>query len=71
MVTRKQRVINPQALTTAQVAKMCGVSDYTVRKWCDEGMLRYWTLPGGNIKIKYVDLKRFCIETNMTVPNGW
>lgn len=43
MPARKQR---PNEFTTGEVAKMLRVAMRTVTKWCDQGHLAYWRIPG-------------------------
>lgn len=39
-------MIMRKAFTTGQVARLCAVSDKTVRHWIDTGLLEGWRIPG-------------------------
>lgn len=47
--------------TTADVARIVGVSVNMVRAWADRGLLRCWRLPGraGHRRITHAELQRF------------
>lgn len=46
----------PHLLTVAETARLLGVSDYTVRRWAHDGELPYIQLPGGQRRIRRVDV---------------
>lgn len=48
------------ALTTGQVARLCGVAPRTASKWIDSGMLPGWRVPGSqDRRVKKTDLIEF------------
>lgn len=53
-----------QGLTTGQVAAICFVSQNTVKKWCDRGILKCQTLPGRHRRIHWGDLLAFAERYN-------
>lgn len=61
----------PEALTTGQAAKLCGVNFRTVARWIDRGLLPAYQLPGtrGDRRVRTEDLRRFMREQNM--PDPW
>lgn len=54
-------------ISTEEAARLLGVSQQSVRKWCQSGKIRAKTTPGGFYKIERVELERFRQEFNM--PN--
>lgn len=61
----------PDALTTGQAAKLCGVNFRTVARWIDRGLLPAYQLPGtrGDRRVLVEDLRGFMREHNM--PDPW
>jgi two-component system response regulator VicR len=61
----------PEALTTGQAAKLCGVNFRTVSRWIDRGLLPAYQLPGtrGDRRVRVEDLRRFMREHDM--PDPW
>lgn len=54
------------ALTTGQVASLCGTSSRTVTKWTDTGLLPHFRLPGTTDRRIYPeDLEAFCLSQGM------
>jgi excisionase family DNA binding protein len=54
------------AYTTGQIAKMCGVSIFTVTKWCSGGRIEYRLMPSSNHRrIDREDLQKFLNENGM------
>jgi excisionase family DNA binding protein len=54
-------------ISTEEAARLLGVSQQSVRKWCQSGKIRARTTPGGFYKIERSELERFRQEFNM--PN--
>jgi len=54
-------------ISTEEAARLLGVSQQSVRKWCQSGKIRAKTTPGGFYKIERAELERFRLEFNM--PN--
>jgi excisionase family DNA binding protein len=54
-------------ISTEEAARLLGVSQQSVRKWCQSGKIRARTTPGGFYKIERSELERFRQEYNM--PN--
>jgi len=54
-------------ISTEEAARLLGVSQQSVRKWCQSGKIRAKTTPGGFYKIERSELERFRQEFNM--PN--
>ncbi|MBA7646594.1 hypothetical protein ES703_54359 [subsurface metagenome] len=54
-------------ISTEEAARLLGVSQQSVRKWCQNGKIRAKTTPGGFYKIERAELERFRQEFNM--PN--
>jgi len=54
-------------ISTEEAARLLGVSQQSVRKWCQSGKIRARTTPGGFYKIERGELERFRQEFNM--PN--
>lgn len=57
--------VSHAALTTSQAGALCGVSGNTVRKWCNLGLLSCWRLPQGQRRVRYAELRRFCLEMGL------
>lgn len=54
---------NRRYCTTGQVAEICGVGTRTVCKWCDNGLLPHFRLPGSkDRRVLLGDLARFLRE---------
>lgn len=50
-------------MTTTEVAKLFGFSAHLVRKWCDQGIIRSWKIPGSrHRRIEEKDLLAFARE---------
>jgi len=54
-------------ISTEEAARLLGVSQQSVRKWCQSSKIRAKTTPGGFYKIERSELERFRKEYNM--PN--
>lgn len=50
---------NGKMLTAAEVARRCGVSDNTVRKWIKAGLLNPISVPGSPQRIEEAEYYRF------------
>jgi excisionase family DNA binding protein len=65
-------------LTTTELAKLCGVSRFTIINWINEGRIRAVKTFGGHRRIRAIDaislLEHFCLEArqkgDMTVGPG-
>lgn len=58
---------NGKIISTEEAARLLGVSQQSVRKWCQSGKIKAKTTPGGFYKIERSELERFRQEYNM--PN--
>lgn len=58
------------ALTTFEIAKLCGVDITTVIHWIDTGKLAAYKTPGGHRRVHLHEFHRFLKEYNMPVPRG-
>ena len=58
------------ALTTAEVARLCGVSTTAVINWIKGGKLPAYKTPGGHRRIKRTDLLRFFEAYNIPIPTA-
>ena len=58
---------NGKIISTEEAARLLGVSQQSVRKWCQSGKINAKTTPGGFYKIERSELERFRQEFNM--PN--
>ena len=58
---------NGKIISTEEAARLLGVSQQSVRKWCQSGKIKAKTTPGGFYKIERAELERFRQEYNM--PN--
>jgi excisionase family DNA binding protein len=55
-------------LSTAQVARLLGVSDQSVANWIDRGKLRAGRTPGGHRRIEKQDLVEFLKRQKFRIP---
>jgi excisionase family DNA binding protein len=55
------------AIPTREVATMLGVTETTVKRWADEGILPCVRTPGGHRKFRLTDIVRFAEENGLTV----
>jgi excisionase family DNA binding protein len=61
--------INKRALTTGDIAKLCGVNFRTVIRWIQRGHLRAFQLPGrGDNRVLMADFLKFLRENKMPIP---
>lgn len=58
-------MIDREILSTIKAAELLGVSQQSVRKWCQSGKMKTKTTPGGFYKIELSELERFKEEYNM------
>lgn len=52
-------------LTTTEVARICGVSDATVKRWAEAGILRSERTSGGHRRFRAEDVARFQRESGL------
>ena len=57
-----------KTLSTAQAARLLGVSDQSVANWVDAGDLRAGKTPGGHRRIEPKDLVKFLKHQKLRVP---
>lgn len=61
--------INKRALTTGDIAKLCGVNFRTVIRWIQRGHLKAFQLPGrGDNRVLMADFLKFLRANSMPVP---
>lgn len=58
--------------TTAELARICGVSISTIKRWTDSGLLRCVRTPGGHRKFRLQDVAEAArqLETSMALPEA-
>jgi len=56
--------------TTAELARICGVSISTIKRWTDSGLLRCVRTPGGHRKFRLQDVAEAArrLESSMVMP---
>ena len=54
-----------KSLTTKQVARLCRVSDATVKRWEDAGIIKSERTSGGHRRFRIEEIARFQRETNL------
>lgn len=72
-LSTRARVVVPvgRALTTGQVARLCGVAARTASQWIDAGRLQGYRLPGSqDRRVHADDLVRFMRKHGIAVPPG-
>jgi excisionase family DNA binding protein len=47
------------ALTSSQAARYLGVSQVTIRRWCEDGYLSHYRTPGGQYRFSRAQLDAF------------
>ena len=59
--------MNNSDLGTCDIARLCGVTIHTVKKWIDSGILPGYRLPGSRKfrRVSQETLKRFTLENGM------
>src|SRR5687767_8990541 len=60
-------MINTKSLTTKEVARLCRVSDATVKRWEDAGMIRSERTTGGHRRFRAEEIIRFQRECGLGV----
>ena len=50
---------NPNRLTTKEVARICKVSDATVKRWASAGLIKSEKTSGGHRRFRYEDVAKF------------
>jgi excisionase family DNA binding protein len=63
--TIKLRMIIAKSLTTKEVARLCRVSDATVKRWEDAGLLKSERTSGGHRRFRAEEVARFQREQNL------
>ncbi len=58
---------NVKFLTTKQVARLCRVSDATVKRWQDSGLLKSERTSGGHRRFRAEEVARFQQESNLGI----
>jgi excisionase family DNA binding protein len=58
-----------KTLSTAQAARLLGVSDQSVANWVDSGDLRAGKTPGGHRRVEPKDLVKFLKRLKLRVPS--
>lgn len=58
-------------LTSSDAAVMLGVSDETIRRWCDDGRVRYLRLPSGHRRFRPEDLDDLLTVVEPTTGGRW
>lgn len=51
----------PTDLSTGAAAALIGVSDETLRRWVDQGKVRYVRLPSGRLRFHRADLEALLV----------
>ena len=59
----------PEYATTGFIAKQCGVSNTTVLRWIERGLLPALRLPSGHYRIRGRDLAGFLSNHSMLVTS--
>jgi excisionase family DNA binding protein len=57
-------------LGTGEVARLCGVSEATIKRWADEGALDCVRTVGGHRRFRAGELRRFLISHGYALPTG-
>lgn len=61
-----------KALTTGEIAKVCGVNFRTVIRWIEKGYIKAYKLPGrGDNRVKVEDFVSFLEANDMPVPEAY
>ncbi len=72
-ITSKSHILRIMAQTTIptrEVASMLGVTETTVKRWADDGILPCVRTPGGHRKFRLTDIVRFAEEHGLTVAGS-
>ncbi len=59
-----------KCLTTREVARLCHVSDATVKRWQDAGLLHSERTSGGHRRFRAEEIARFRREQGLGAGNG-
>lgn len=67
---RRVVVMRERFYTTAELARICGVSISTIKRWTDAGLLRCVRTPGGHRKFRLQDVAEAArrLDTSMALP---
>jgi MerR family transcriptional regulator, light-induced transcriptional regulator len=60
----------PRSLTTKEVARLCRVSDATVKRWAEAGLLRSERTNGGHRRFRADEVARFQRESGLGQPQN-
>lgn len=63
-------MIESKCLTTKEVARLCQVSDATVKRWQAAGLLRSERTSGGHRRFRHEEVARFQREQGLKTGNG-
>lgn len=65
-------VMHERFYSTAELARICGVSISTIKRWTDSGLLRCVRTPGGHRKFRLQDVAEAArqLQTSMAVPDA-
>lgn len=63
------RVSNPNRLTTREVARVCRVSDATVKRWAAAGLIESERTNGGHRRFRAEDVAKFQCEQGLGLGN--
>jgi excisionase family DNA binding protein len=53
-------------LATGAAAELLGVSDETLRRWAEQGKVRYVRLPSGRLRFRRADLEAILVPVEPT-----
>lgn len=56
-------------ITPKQVAQAIGVSESSIKRWCDSGALKFHKTAGGHRRIRIADVVSFCRESGFTIQH--
>lgn len=60
----------PRFYKTSEIAKMFGVTSYTVREWCASNLIGHVRLPSGQLRIPHEAMVAFANERYGSKPDG-
>jgi excisionase family DNA binding protein len=59
----------PRYYTPGQVAAWAGVTSMTIIRWCDAGILKAVTTPGGHRRITEESVRNYLVERGLPIPD--